>query len=229
MKGKRKKKSLRIKSSLKKGTILITLFFIAGGVFMNSGYISSRQDEVYAQMKSKYSMTVQEEPDVIEEKNEENVISNVSGKNLELTVDSDLRVASNVATEEIDIMLSGTLLHGLGSAFVRVEQEYGVNALYMMGLACVESAWGQSEFAVKRNNLYGWNAVDSNPRKATSFNSKEECTLYVASKLKANYLTEGGPYHEGFSARSIDVHYCTDKQHADKIVNVVSNLVKKLG
>lgn len=227
MKG--KKKSLKIKSSLKKGTILITLVFIAGGVFMNSGYVSNRQEEVYAEMKNKYGITVQTEPDVIEENVENNIISNASGKNLELTVDSDLRVASNVTAEEIDVMLSGTMLQGLGSAFVRVEQEYGVNALYMMGLACVESAWGQSEFAIKRNNLYGWNAVDSNPRKATSFNSKEECTLYVASKLKANYLTESGPYHEGFSARSIDVHYCTDKQHADKIVNVVSNLVKKLG
>lgn len=229
MKGRKKKKSLKIKSSLKKGTILSTLVFIAGGVFMNSGYVSNRQEEVYAEMKNKYGITVQTEPDVIEENVENNIISNVSEKNLELTVDSDLRVASNVTAEEIDVMLSGTLLQGLGSAFVRVEQEYGVNALYMMGLACIESAWGQSEFAVKRNNLYGWNAVDSNPRKATSFNSKEECTLYVASKLKANYLTEGGAYHEGFSARSIDVHYCTDKQHADKIVNVVSNLVKKLG
>ena len=53
--------------------------------------------------------------------------------------------------------------------------------------------------------------------------------MFVASKLKANYLTEGGAYHEGFSARSIDVHYCTDKRHADKIVKIVSDLLKKLG
>jgi beta-N-acetylglucosaminidase len=99
----------------------------------------------------------------------------------------------------------------------------------MMGLACEESGFGTSAFAVKRNNLYGWNAVDSNPDKATAFNSKEEATLFVASKLKANYLTEGGAYHEGYSARSIDIHYCTDKAHADKIVNVVNDLIKKLG
>ncbi len=98
----------------------------------------------------------------------------------------------------------------------------------MMGLACLESGYGTSNFARERNNLYGWNAVDSNPNKASKFESKESATLYVAEKLAKNYLTEGGAYYEGKSARAIDVHYCTDKQHADKICNIVSTLKGKL-
>ena len=99
----------------------------------------------------------------------------------------------------------------------------------MMGLACLESGFGNSAFAQKRNNLYGWNAVDSNPNNASSFTSKKEATLYVASKLQSNYLTESGVYYEGYSPRAVDVHYCTDKAHADKIVNIVNNLLQKLG
>lgn len=220
---KKKIKKGRMLNKLKKSTIVLTLVFMSGGIFLNSKYVSNRQDEVYAQMKEKYGIVVQKEPDTIEES------SNTAIKNFALTVDSDLRIPSNVTAEEINLMLEGTSLYGLGEAFVQAEQKYGVNALYMMGLACEESGFGTSAFALKRNNLYGWNAVDSNPDKATYFNSKEEATMFVASKLKANYLTEGGAYHEGFSARSIDVHYCTDKRHADKIVKIVSDLIKKIG
>lgn len=98
----------------------------------------------------------------------------------------------------------------------------------MVGLACLESGYGTSSFAKERNNLYGWNAVDSNPDKAKKFASKEEATLYVAEKLATNYLSESGCYYEGKTARAIDVHYCTDKAHADKICNIVATLEEKL-
>lgn len=76
--------------------------------------------------------------------------------------------------------------------------------------------------------MYGWNAIDSNPDKASYFESKEECILYVAEKLQQNYLTEGGTYFEGYTAKDIDVHYCTDPKHANKIINIVNRLVKEV-
>ena len=229
----KKNKKKRIKKKIKKVVIIATLSFIGGGIFFNSRFYTASQEEVYSTLKEKYGIAVvQTTPDIISdaisEKKSENETTKTA-RNLKLSVDSDLRVASNVTSEEIDKMLEGTKLHGLGSAFVEAEQKYGVNALYMMGLACLESGFGNSAFAQKRNNLYGWNAVDSNPNNASSFSSKKEATLYVASKLQSNYLTEGGAYYEGYTARAVDVHYCTDKAHADKIVNIVNSLVQKLG
>ena len=61
---------------------------------------------------------------------------------------------------------------------------------------------------------------------ATTFESKEHCILYVAEKLQKNYLTEGGTYFEGYTAKDIDKHYCTDKQHANKIVQIVNELAE---
>ena len=227
---KKNKKENNLKKRLKKGAIIATLAFIGGGIFLNSRFYTASQEEVYSTLKEKYGIAVvQTTPDVISDAISEKTSKNQIQKNLKLSVDSDLRVASNVTSEEIDKMLEGTKLHGLGSAFVEAEQKYGVNALYMMGLACLESGFGNSAFAQKRNNLYGWNAVDSNPNNASTFSSKKEATLYVASKLQSNYLTEGGAYYEGYSARAVDVHYCTDKAHADKIVNIVNSLVQKLG
>ncbi|MDO4283111.1 MAG: glucosaminidase domain-containing protein [Clostridia bacterium] len=149
-------------------------------------------------------------------------------KNYSLTTDSDLRELSYLSEEEYEAMLEGTQLAGIGDALVQAEQEYGVNGLYMMGLACQESGYGKSYYAQNRNNLVGWCAYDSNPDAAAYFESKSECILHVAEKLKENYLTEGGAYFEGYSPRAIDVHYCTDKSHADKIVSIVRDLVSDL-
>ena len=226
----KKNKKEKMKKKMKKVAIIAILGFIGGGIFFNSRFYTASQEEVYSTLKEKYGIAVvQTTPDIISDAISEKTSENQIQKNLTLSVNSDLRVASNVTPEEIDLMLEGTKLHGLGSAFVEAEQKYGVNALYMMGLACLESGFGNSAFAQKRNNLYGWNAVDSNPNNASTFKNKKEATLYVASKLQSNYLTEGGVYYEGYSPRAVDVHYCTDKAHADKIVNIVNSLLQKLG
>ena len=217
---KRNKKAIFVRK-LKRGFLLFIILFFMGGIALNSSHFNGYKSNVYASMKEQYMQD--EEGNVVTEKDTDIV------KNYKLTVNTDLRQPSNVSSEEIDKMLEGTNLYGLGKAFVEAEEKYNVNALYMVGLACLESAYGTSSFAIERNNLYGWNAIDSNPGNASSFESKAEATLYVASKLQKNYLTEGGAYYEGYTPRSVDVHYCTDKQHADKIVSIVSELIKKLG
>ena len=149
-------------------------------------------------------------------------------KNYSLSLATDLRTKSNLNAIDYDTMLDGTNLYGIGKALEQAEKKYSVNGLYLMGLCILESGWGTSDFAVKRNNLVGWNAIDANPQLASTFESKEQCILYVAEKLQQNYLTEGGAYFEGYTAKDIDVHYCTDKKHANKIVNIVNNLIEKI-
>lgn len=149
-------------------------------------------------------------------------------KNLNIDVNSDLRILSNLTADEYNKMLENTELNNLGNALEKAEKEYGVNGLYLMGLACLESGYGNSKFAKEKNNLVGWNAVNSNPNKASYFDSKEECILYVAKRLKTNYLNENGCYFNGYSARAIDVKYCTDKKHADKIIQIINKLKVRL-
>lgn len=149
-------------------------------------------------------------------------------KNIKLLIDSDLRIPSNLEKADYEKMLSNTKLFEIADALVEAEKQYQINGLYLMGLACLESSYGNSNFAKTRNNIVGWNAVDSNPGKASYFESKSECILYVAKKLHQNYLTETGTYFEGYTSKDIDVHYCTDKQHANKIIKIVNKLVKEL-
>ena len=177
------------------------------------------------------------EPEIMSETPEKNIIvTSRSGvrepakveKIYNVDMNTNLTIKSNVDVVEYQKMLEGTALYEIAESLYNSEQKYGVNGLYLMGLACLESAYGNSDFAKKRNNIVGWNAVDSNPGKASYFNSKSECIDFVASKLKKNYLTENGCYFSGYTAKDIDKHYCTDKQHANKIINIIKNLEKKL-
>lgn len=217
-------------SKIKRVLLILIIFTFFGGTFMQTTYFTKGKAEVYSQLREKY---LNEEEDTMkkeEQKEESKEQKDIKlEKNLNLSLDSDLRVPSKLTAEEINYMLEGTNLHDLGDAFERAEKEYNVNALYMMGLAALESSWGNSRFAVERNNLFGWNAVDSNPNLAKSFDSKKDAILFVASKLEKNYLTDSGRYFEGYTPKSIDVHYCTDEFHAAKIINIVSGLTKKLG
>lgn len=149
-------------------------------------------------------------------------------KNYIVNNETDLRTKSNMSIEEYQKMLGNTALYEIAESLYNAEQKFGVNGLYLMGLACLESSYGNSNFAKNRNNIFGWNAVDSNPGRASYFTSKTECVMFVAEKLSNNYLSEDGCYFEGYTAKDIDKHYCTDKQHANKIIKIIEKLEKKL-
>lgn len=204
-------------------TILLILFTLV--------YIIPKNTEV------KLANIETNEPEIVTETPEKNiVVTSRSGvrepakveKIYNVDMNTNLTTKSNVDIVEYQKMLEGTALYEIAESLYNSEQKYGVNGLYLMGLACLESAYGKSDFARKRNNIVGWNAVDSNPGKASYFNSKSECIDFVAGKLKKNYLTENGCYFSGYTAKDIDKHYCTDKQHANKIINIIKNLEKKL-
>lgn len=220
--------------------ILVNLLLLIGVTYiLNCSQFIAFKESVYTQMSEEFTnktVDVQtEEVTVIQQRIEDNKAVNVETKPVKvekhygLTVDTDLRIHSNVTAEEIDRMLEGTALHGLGYAFVEAEQKYNVNALYMVGLAIVESGWGTSRYATERYNLYGFHAYDSNPDLATYFDGWHDSTLHVASYLQKHYLTEGGIYYNGYTPKAVDVKYCTDKRHAYKIVEVVDGLCRKIG
>ena len=102
-------------------------------------------------------------------------------KNYIVNNETDLRTKSNVSIEEYQKMLEGTALYETAESLYNAEQKFGVNGLYLMGLACLESSYGNSNFAKNRNNILGWNAVDSNPGKASYFTSKSECVMLHAA------------------------------------------------
>ena len=73
------------------------------------------------------------------------------------------------------IYSTGTVMKNEGSSFINAQNSFGCNALLVYAMACLESAYGTSWYAVNRNNLFGWSAYDDNPGAASSFSSVGAC------------------------------------------------------
>ena len=139
----------------------------------------------------------------------------------------DVSSISNITVSDAKEMLSGTQLYQDATSFVKAERIYHVNAVFLMGIAAHESAWGTSRRAKEDNNLTGY-GVYSNDAKGINKASREEGLLATANTLHERYLSKGGSYYEGTSAADINKHYCTDNEWAGAVVNYSYQLMNKL-
>jgi beta-N-acetylglucosaminidase len=135
----------------------------------------------------------------------------------------NVKSTSSISGDQINKILEGTDMEGLGSSFVNAQNEYGVNALFLVGLAIHESGYGTSRIAKEKNNLFGFGAYDSSPySSAQSFETVSEGINQVAKYLSNEYLTEGGKYFSGNSIESIGKKYATDPNWSNSIKNIMS-------
>lgn len=135
---------------------------------------------------------------------------------------------SAITAYELNQFLYGTGMQGLGEAFVKAELETGVNAIFLTSLAIHESAWGKSRIAQDKNNMFGYGAYDWSPyESAVYFNTKTEGIIFVAKKLKENYLLSSGKYYHGTSLPSVNTRYSTDSKWSSKIANTMNQIEKE--
>lgn len=117
-------------------------------------------------------------------------------------------------------------------ALVDAENAYDLNALFILAHADIESAHGKSNYAEQRNNLFGFNAVDSNPDLASAYSSQAVSVHDYADFLSSHYLKEGEEYYggpsgdsTGVSAHSIFVHYSSSHDtEAEEVVGIMNTL-----
>lgn len=209
---------------------IIMVLAIMFGYIIQTREFTEFKSNVYSDMEKRYlEADVPQENSKADNSQNKESVEVTKEKNYVLTMNTDLRIPSNLTGEELDIMLEGTALHGLGQTFAEAEQKYNVNSLYMLGLACLESGYGTSKYATDRYNLYGFGAYDRNPDLAKRFDGWVDSTMFVASYLQRNYLTEGAIYFHGYTPEGIDVKYASDPMHGEKIISIVERLEEKLG
>lgn len=136
---------------------------------------------------------------------------------------------STVTAYELNYVLSGTGLEGLGEAFVRAELETGVNALFLTALSIQESGWGRSNIANDKNNIFGYGSYDNSAYESSySFDSKEDCIIYVAQQIANNYCNENGAFYRGGTIADVNHYYCTTDTWGQKIFNLINSLEVKI-
>ena len=135
----------------------------------------------------------------------------------------NITIHTDASADELEVAVTKLKkdngLIGLGEYFLKAQDDYNVNALILLAIACLESSYGLSDLAVRKNNLFGVDARDS--LKGTSqygryFDSKEKCINYAAHRIGKQYLEKDD---------SADWRYCNGKKDwGDKVVDLARRL-----
>lgn len=64
--------------------------------------------------------------------------------NMPFSKDDQVLKSSGLTEEQLGIIIKGTGLDGIESAVYKAEQDYGINAMYIVAHACLETGWGKS-------------------------------------------------------------------------------------
>lgn len=76
---------------------------------------------------------------------------------------------------------------GFVKAAHKVSKIYNFPVNVVLAQGALESARGNSRYAIERNNYLGINAVDSNPNLAYTFENSEQCVIEWARIIKKNF------------------------------------------
>ena len=146
-----------------------------------------------------------------------------------------LRSKTNYTGDQLNNYLknkgASSKLCNTGNIFIKYQNKYGVNALMSIAFSIQESGWGKSTIAMNKNNLFGLNAIDSNPGgNADSFNSVENCIMNFASSwmskryLNATYTSLFNGGYLGDLGSGIFVEYSSDPYEGEKIAAIATNM-----
>ncbi|MDO9573951.1 MAG: cell wall-binding repeat-containing protein, partial [Candidatus Contubernalis sp.] len=139
---------------------------------------------------------------------------------------ADPKVTASFIEQQSKKVSSNTAFVGsVAEAFLKSQETWGVNALYLLGHAALESSWGTSNFAQHRNNLFGYGAYTSDPDKAYIYRTKEDCVLWIGGVVRRNYLTEGAVFCNGINLVGMNQKYADDPMWAVKIATIMERIL----
>ncbi|MCI9040718.1 glucosaminidase domain-containing protein [Dubosiella newyorkensis] len=118
-----------------------------------------------------------------------------------------------------------SVLYDQQPLFMAVQDQVYMNGTMMFALACNESGYGQSQYAIEQHNVFGHEAYDSNPDQATLYADLNDCVEQHAQ----HFLQEGyaNPndwrYHGswfGDKGSGINVQYASDPYWGEKAASM---------
>ena len=144
-----------------------------------------------------------------------------------------LRSKTAYTTDQLNNVLNSKIagrtsaMTNIAGTFLNYQNQYGINALIAIGVAANESAWGTSNIARNKNNLFGLNAVDTSPgQSANTYSSVDSCVkTFMETYMSKRYLNpNAGVYAGGYlgnKASGMNVKYASDPYWGEKNANIV--------
>ena len=118
------------------------------------------------------------------------------------------------SADELCYMLSDEAHQGLlpyVETYLQAEKTYGVNAFYLICKTGYESGWGK--YRANTNNIGGWTNGKGG---FMSFDSVDQCILYIAEKLSMEYRDAVGDRLEDVCRR-----YCPTPGYTEMVMQIM--------
>lgn len=131
-----------------------------------------------------------------------------------------LLVRSKMTADELAQRLRPGLKE-FADTFVFAERALGIDATFLAAVATLESGGGTSHLAQSKNNLFGWTNADGT---YMDFETKQQCILYCANKIKEQYLTNDGQYFSGYTVEAVNQYYNGSKLWEDVVTEIMEGL-----
>lgn len=124
--------------------------------------------------------------------------------------------------------------------FYNIDKKYNINGIFLASMAIHESAWGTSQIANDKKNLFGYGSYDSTPYESSfEFSSYSEGIETVAKSLVKYYLnpsgtkiyndeTAAGWYFNGTTLSAVNTRYASDPDWHTKVFSYMELLYNKL-
>ena len=126
------------------------------------------------------------------------------------------------------------------AAFYNAEQKYNVNGLFIAAIGINESAWGTSNIAQTKKNLFGYGAYDRDPYNSSYTFENYEDGIDLVTKVMAKYYLNpagtkiygdemaSGKYYNGPTIAAVNMRYASDTEWAKKVYSYMEYLYNKI-
>ena len=146
-----------------------------------------------------------------------------------------LRTKTSISADKMNAFLNDhatgeSVMRNQGQAFIDAQNSYGCNAATIFAMGIHESAWGTSNIARGKYNLFGWGAFDSATSNATRYSSVGACVNAQMADNLANYMdVKCSRYFSmslGNKGGGFILKYASDPYWAEKIASIYYSLDK---
>ena len=174
-----------------------------------------------------------------------NIDSTSSNGTITYNIDMALNKPSGLSLQQFQKVLTddndkNNIFSTNAEYFYYIENQYNINGIFVAAIGIHESAWGKSNIAKNKKNLFGYRAYDSSPySSASTFNTYAEGIDLIARVLVKYYLNPKGTtiyngekaigtYYNGNTITAVNQKYASDSNWANKVYNYMEYLYKKI-
>ena len=190
-------------------------------------------------VQSKYLTSSEVTPGIIEKNRIQKIKLSLNegimlNESTSLTYDDYKRMLSGISADRNHIIEDNA------EVFYNMDKKYNINGVFLAAIAIHESAWGTSQIASDKKNLFGYGAYDSSPYESSSlFDDYADGIETVAKALVKYYINEEGTpiyddevakasYYNGSTIEDVNQRYASDTEWHNKVYKYMEFLYNRL-